>query len=331
MPLPRISSLGVAGDGVTPMKAFISYSHKDTNALERLRTHLSVLRRQGAIEDWCDRQILAGDEIDSEVDKRLDECGIFLPLVSPDFLASHYCYDREMTVAIQRHDAKKLRVMPMIVEPCDWLSSPLARFKAVPRDGVPISTWPNVNEAYLDVVNELRRVLVEIKPVADKERPPTAVKPTTTSGQKYRIKKDFDEIDRAQFRDEAFEEMRAYFETAAREISGHGDSIRSRFRDLTPTSFTCTVVNKAHSRGVAHITVHKKSGNMGFGDVYFSFQEDSPPNTANGSLSIDAGEYHLFLRPDIFAQKQGAEQLQPKQAAEMLWKEFIEKAGISYD
>ena len=44
------------------MRAFISYSHRDERWLERLTTHLSVLRRDGRIEDWFDREILAGSE-----------------------------------------------------------------------------------------------------------------------------------------------------------------------------------------------------------------------------------------------------------------------------
>ena len=70
------------------MKAFISYSHKDEAALRRLHTHLAVLRREGRIDEWFDREILAGGEIDAEIAERLEFSGLFLLLVSPDFLAS---------------------------------------------------------------------------------------------------------------------------------------------------------------------------------------------------------------------------------------------------
>ena len=54
------------------MKAFISYSHKDEAALRRLHTHLAVLRREGRIDEWFDREILAGGEIDAEIAERLE-------------------------------------------------------------------------------------------------------------------------------------------------------------------------------------------------------------------------------------------------------------------
>jgi hypothetical protein len=85
------------------MHAFISYSHKDTVALDRLHTHLAVLKREGKIVGWYDREILAGGEVDKEIAAKLAGSDLFLALVSPDFLASSYCYDREMAEALTRH------------------------------------------------------------------------------------------------------------------------------------------------------------------------------------------------------------------------------------
>ena len=124
------------------MKAFISYSHKDTVAAERLHTHLASLRREGRIDAWFDRRIMPGDPIDIEIAGELETCGLFLMLVSPDFLASDYCVDRELRRALERNHAGEARVVPIIVEPSDWRSSPLGQLKALPRDGKAISEWP---------------------------------------------------------------------------------------------------------------------------------------------------------------------------------------------
>ena len=99
------------------MKAFISYSRKDEAALERLHIHLAVLRREGHIDEWFDREILAGGEIDAEIAERLESSELFLLLVSPDFLASDYCVEREMERALERHRSGEARVVPIIVEP----------------------------------------------------------------------------------------------------------------------------------------------------------------------------------------------------------------------
>jgi hypothetical protein len=308
------------------VKAFISYSHKDGHALERLHTHLAVLRRDGQIKAWFDRNILAGDELDREIEEQLESCELFLLLVSPDFLASDYCYEREMARALERHDAGEARVVPIIVQPCDWLASPLKKLKALPRDGRPVSEWTNQNNAFVDIVAELRRILVQDEaaqaPAAQPGRPPAGA-------PRYRVKRDFDEIDRGDFRVNAFETIRRYFESATTEIN-QIEGLRARYVSLGPQSFGCTLVNRARDRGTAHITVRSRSGNFAFGDIYYSFAENAPPNTANGSFSIEEDDYELFLKAGPFGPGGDEERVTPEQAAERLWTEFLEHAGVSH-
>ena len=102
------------------MKAFISYSHHDRALLERLHAHLAMLRREGGISDWYDRDIVAGAALEREISKQLESSQLFLALASPDFLASQYCYDKEMTRAIARHDAGKTVVVPIILDGHYW-------------------------------------------------------------------------------------------------------------------------------------------------------------------------------------------------------------------
>ena len=154
---------------------------------ERLQTHLAMLRREGLIRDLCDREIPAGDDIDRMVAEKLNSCDLFLALVSPDYLASDYCYETEMTRALERHDASEAHVVPIIIEPCEgWRESPLGRLKALPEDGKPVSTWKNENEAFLNVAKELRRILTasleETPPVAVSGPVPEAPAPITDQG-----------------------------------------------------------------------------------------------------------------------------------------------------
>lgn len=311
------------------MKAFISYSHKDAGALDRLHTHLAMLHREGAIEAWFDREILAGGELDAEISAQLESCELFLLLISPDFLASDYCVEREMQSALERHAAKNARVVPIIIEPCDWTASPLRQLKALPRDAKPVSEWTNENNAYLDVVNEIRRIL-RSDCLSDG---PIASDPATEGGaatRRYRVKRDFDEIDRSDFRSTAFQSLRSYFERAIVEIDSI-DALRGRFVPLTETSFTCTLVNKARDRSVAHITVHCRGSSHGFSDIFYSFIENAADNTANGGFSIKADEYELYLAPMMFGSGRDDERLTAEGAAETLWAEFLQHAGVTYD
>ncbi len=311
------------------MKAFISYSHKDDWALGRLRTHLAMFKREGKIDAWFDREILAGGELDQEISEQLESCELFLPLVSPDFLASSYCYDKEMMRALERHNAGEVRVVPIIVEPCEWTKSPLEKLKALPRDGKPVVEWTNQNAAFMNVVTELRRILTEDEATA----PAATLRPgdeLAPEGRRYRVKQDFDEIDRSDFRDNAFDEIRAYFQSAVAKLDGI-EGLRGRFVTTGSQTFTCTVVNRAKEWGTAHITVHAHSGNIGMGDIYYSFSENAPANTASGGFNIKSDEYELFLVPWMSAAFNNDERLSSHAAAEMLWSEFLEHAGVSYE
>jgi hypothetical protein len=313
-----------------PAKAFISYSHIDGAALSRFATHLAMLRREGMLADWVDQKILAGGEIDKEVSRQLDACDLFLPLVSPDFLNSNYCYDTEMKRAIERHESGAIRIVPIIIEPCDWKASPLKRFKALPRDGKPVAEWTNKNNAYLDVVTELRRLIEEMPSAEMPGSNATGLAQRSGPGRKYRVKKDFDEIDKKDFRKRAFEKIHDYFAGAAAEINGV-DGLKARLELLGSDGFTCTVVNRQKRNTAAHITVYSKGGRASLGDITYSFQEKAEPGTANGWFSVECDDYDLFLALNSLGSRREEKRLTPEDAAEALWEEFLEHAGIAHE
>jgi hypothetical protein len=111
---------------------FFSYSHKDEALRDELETHLSMLKRQGFITTWQDRRIAAGDILDPMINAHLESADVVLLLVSPDFLASDYCYDKEMSRALERHEAGKCRVIPVILRPSDWHDAPFRKLLAAP-------------------------------------------------------------------------------------------------------------------------------------------------------------------------------------------------------
>ena len=145
-----------------PLKVFISYAHQDKSLLKQLETHLSLMRRQGLIRDWHDRKIEAGIDWAEMIDMHLEEADIILLLISANFLASDYCYGIELKRAMQRHEAKQARVVPIVLRPVDWISAPFARLQALPSNGKAITLWKNRDEAFVDVASGLRRTIEKI-------------------------------------------------------------------------------------------------------------------------------------------------------------------------
>jgi tetratricopeptide (TPR) repeat protein len=157
-----------------PLRIFCSYSHRDEAYLNELRDWLRGLEHQGLIESWHDREITPGWEWDEAIDKNLRTADIILFLVSSAFMASDYVYENEIGKAVERHKKGEARVIPIIVRPADWQWTSFGKLQALPKDAKPITTWPNRDEAWLDVLKGVRRavekLLVERQERAVKER-----------------------------------------------------------------------------------------------------------------------------------------------------------------
>ena len=143
----------------TPISIFSSYSSADEALRRELENHLAVLTRSGLIRTWNFRQIEAGDDWRRTIDAKLNEASIILLLVSADFLASDYCWQVEMTRALERHDSGDAVVIPVILRDCDWHAAPLAKLQALPEAGKPVARWKPRDRGWSNVVAGIRKVV----------------------------------------------------------------------------------------------------------------------------------------------------------------------------
>lgn len=141
------------------LKFFISYSHKDEEFKEGLRSHFIGMIDNKTIKAWDGREILPGEDWDYEIKKKLEEANVILFLVSSDFMNSDYIKDVEIKHALERYERKEVKIVPVIVRPCDFDSLPLNKHLAVPTGRKPIIRWDDRDEAYLDVVTNIKRML----------------------------------------------------------------------------------------------------------------------------------------------------------------------------
>jgi CBASS immunity sensor of nucleotide second messenger signals/TIR domain-containing protein len=145
-----------------PVELFYSYAHADEKLRDELEKHLSLLKRQGFIAGWYDREIGAGREWDREIDTHLDSAGIILLLISPDFMASDYCFDIEVKRAMERHEAGEARVIPVILRRVDWHGAEFGKLQALPRDGKPVTQWSDRDAAFYEIAQGIRKVIEEL-------------------------------------------------------------------------------------------------------------------------------------------------------------------------
>jgi hypothetical protein len=144
---------------------FISYSHKDEKLRRELQGDLEPLG-DGFVRAWYDGKILPGDEIDQEVRQHLNEADVILLLVSRDFLKSRYIRQVELPRALERHNAGKARVIPIILRPAPWNDPPwdvmFGKLKALPKDGKPVVKWRSRDDAFVDVYTSIQKTISEL-------------------------------------------------------------------------------------------------------------------------------------------------------------------------
>lgn len=157
------------------VKVFYSYSHKDEKLRDTLEEHLSLLKRDGVISEWHDRGISAGREWAGEIDDHLKSADIILLLVSSSFIASDYCYDVELKLAMQRHEAKQARVIPVILRPCKWEKALFGKLNALPKSGKAVTKWSNRDDAFTDIADGIGHVAEELKASRHESGAPAAV------------------------------------------------------------------------------------------------------------------------------------------------------------
>ena len=130
------------------MKLFYSYSHLNEAHRKDMEKHLSLLKREGKLDDWSDRKILAGQDINNEIDINFYNSDIICLLISSDFIASNECM-KELRVAIKRKREDGISIIPIILSPCAWKDTELKNIKALPEDGKPISKFQDKEDAWV--------------------------------------------------------------------------------------------------------------------------------------------------------------------------------------
>lgn len=152
-----------------PVRIFVSYSHHDAKYLESdsLIGYLSGLAREG-FDFWHDERIVASELWDERLRSEIQRADIALILVSQAFLNSRYCQDVEITNFLVARKESGLKILPIILSPCDWKSYHwLVSTQFLPRGGQTIETDFKVkgkrDSLYLEILEALRKVGEQVR------------------------------------------------------------------------------------------------------------------------------------------------------------------------
>ncbi len=305
---------------------FFSYSHKDEELRNELDKHLSILKRQKVIDVWHDRCIIGGSNLNKEISSHLENSNIILLLISSDFLASDYCYDIEMELSMKMNETGQATVLPVILRPCDWQSASFGKLMATPKDGKPVIKFPTLDEAFLEVTNEIKRIAGSIsssqaaKPV---QQPLTAIPEPSVRSSNLRIKKTFSDHDRDEFLDNAFDYIAKFFESSLIELQKRNAGVTYRFKKVDSQTFNSTIYVNGEVKSECTIfyggNIYRQSKS-----INFAYGITISKNSLNESLSVAEDGFQLYLNRIGFSMiRTGEEKLTYEGAAESYWDMFI--------
>lgn len=108
-----------------------------------------------------------------ETEEQWERAQVIVLLVSSDFFASDECSRAHLRRALGRQEAGEAVVMPILVRPVSFEGTPFSGLQLLPRNGEPISLWKDHDEAWVQVVQDLRQIVrrlvgnVAVSPTGD--------------------------------------------------------------------------------------------------------------------------------------------------------------------
>ncbi len=141
------------------LKLFYCYEYQDKQWFTRLDAHLASLKHEFQITTCSKYEVLAGMEIEKEIDTQLSTADIILLLISPAFVDSDYCYSQEMESTLRRRKKGDVCVIPILLRPVEWKHTPFSKLRPLPANGKPVTSWGRTDEALYDIAMGIRKRL----------------------------------------------------------------------------------------------------------------------------------------------------------------------------
>jgi internalin A len=139
-------------------KIFISYASKDQAYKEEFELHTALLRRNGLIQSWQMGMIKPNDDWDAEVQTALDEADIVVMLLSSNFFASNYIWEKEFLNTLERRKKGDVALAGIVLSKCGWQDTPLRDIQLISKGRV-INECDNRDTAWYEAVQDLKRLL----------------------------------------------------------------------------------------------------------------------------------------------------------------------------
>ena len=146
-----IRAPGAAAPREASLACYVSYASRDAELGAELCTALAPWVRARGTRVWHRGMLSPGMQL-AQAAEALASADVIVLLLS----ASHA--EEEVTAmeaerALARHMRGEAWVVPVVARAFFWRSTPIRELSVLPSDGRALTSWPNRDEAWLDVVN----------------------------------------------------------------------------------------------------------------------------------------------------------------------------------
>lgn len=149
------------------VELFLVWAQRDRLLAQELVKHLQGLVQEKLVRLVSESQIEPGAELQERLMEMIRRADLALFLISADFLASELLEGPVMAEALRRHERGDLRLIPVVLRTVDWQHLPLARLRPLPSNMLPVVKWRSRDEAWYDIVESIRAILVDKGPARD--------------------------------------------------------------------------------------------------------------------------------------------------------------------
>jgi hypothetical protein len=151
------------GDSADPIETFISYAHADRDLCEDVFAALDHLQERRLVRLWyADKSAVPGDELTTTIQDRLRSAQLVLLFATTTFLRSDWVA-KEVRFALDRRQKDKARVIPVILQECDWKRTSLADLLALPEDGRALTQWDDRAAGIESIVRGVAEAAEELR------------------------------------------------------------------------------------------------------------------------------------------------------------------------
>lgn len=141
----------------SPKMIFLAAAEADKAWKSELLKHFAPLEASGKLQVWHEEKASIGRDWSLERQTILQKSSLVLLLLSADFIASDFFSSPELQVAYQAHKSGRLKIIPILLRPCNWAFTPYASLSLFSNKGAAIvnGSSSEIDQALSAIVKEV--------------------------------------------------------------------------------------------------------------------------------------------------------------------------------